>query len=404
MARTTSFTNGHHSARSTRAGRWVTQGSGDSAYLAFIPKPLPPDPPLVVDTSMQDRLELASLALGRLDGIGRLLPRADDFLYSYVRKEAVLSSQIEGTQSSLTDLLVHENKGAPGITVSDAREVSNYVAALNHGLDLLRTRLPLSLRLIREIHGVLMEGTRGGQQAPGEFRRTQNWIGGKGPSDAYYVPPPAHEVMPTLGQLEKFLHGQPVRFPGLLKAGLVHAQFETIHPFLDGNGRIGRLLITLVMVAEGALADPWLYMSLYFKKMRQDYYTYLQRVRTDGDWEGWMSFFLEGVALVAQQAASTIQEIIAMIEHDRATIQGSRGTFSIYQKAALQANIEVFEYFRKKMLVKIPEVANECSISKPTAARVLSEFEQLGIAREITGNARNRMYIYQKYVDLLGKD
>jgi Fic family protein len=279
-----------------------------------VPRPLPPEPPLEIDDALQRRIELAGLALGRLDGIGRLLPGPDDLLYSYVRKEAVLSSQIEGTQSSLSDLLLHENSAAPGVPVEDVQEVSNYIVALRRGVELLQT-LPLSLRLIREVHQALLTGTRGGANAPGEFRRSQNWIGGTGPGSALFVPPPVLDVMPALGALEKYLHSN--RLPTLVKAGLVHAQFETIHPFLDGNGRVGRMLIPLMFVAEGVLERPWLYVSLHFKRHRSQYYALLQRVRTHGAWEEWLDFFLDGVATVADSAAAKIRELLDLFEVDR---------------------------------------------------------------------------------------
>ena len=248
---------------------------------------------------MQRRIEAASLALGRLDGIGRLLPGPDELLYSYVRKEAVLSSQIEGTQSSVADLLMHEHSAAPGVPLDDVREVSNYIRALSHGVERLKT-LPLSVRLIREVHELLVTGTRGATSAPGEVRKSQNWIGGTSPANAVFVPPPSHEVMPALGSLERYLHSE--EGPTLIKAGLAHAQFETIHPFLDGNGRVGRILIPLVLVAAGVLERPWLYMSLHFKRQRARYYELLQRIRTEGAWEEWLEFYLEGVASVADEA------------------------------------------------------------------------------------------------------
>jgi Fic family protein len=381
---------------SSRAGRFVRQSTGASTYQAFSPKPLPPDPPLAVDGAMQDRLERAGLALGRLDGISRILPDPDLFLYMYVRKEAVLSSQIEGTQSSLSDLLLFEIEAEPGVPTADVREVSSYVAALRVGLDLLRTKLPLSLRLLREMHRVLVTDTRGGDKTPGEFRRSQNWVGGSMPGNARYVPPPAHEVMPALGALEKFLHDDPVRTPTLLKAGLAHAQFESIHPFLDGNGRIGRMLITLLFVAEGVLAEPLLYVSLYFRQHRSEYYERLQRVRTDGDWEGWMSFYLDGVAYVADQATTTAGKLVRLFDADGKAALGSGG--------ATQSTLHVFELLRRRAVLSIPAAAKQLSLSKPTVGKAVSELVRLGIAREITGKRRDRQFIYGKYVDLMNED
>jgi Fic family protein len=321
-------------------------------------------------------------------------------LYSYVRKEAVLSSQIEGTQSTLRDLLLHENDAAPGAPLDDVREVSSYIAALNHGLELLGT-LPMSLRLIREVHRLLVTGSRGAEQAPGEFRTSQNWIGGSRPGNAAFVPPPAHEVLPALGSLEMFLHDD--RFPTLLKAGLAHAQFETIHPFLDGNGRVGRMLITLVLVANGALSNAWLYMSLHFKRHRRTYYERLQRVRTHGEWEAWLSFYLDGVLTVSGQATQTISELLKLFEKDRQAVSSHRGG-SIYQQAAAQSNLLVFEHLRAKMMLTIPETASACGLSKPTVARALKDLIALGIVSELTGAKRNRVFLYDRYLQILNAD
>jgi len=401
MARSSSFTKpASPNPPTSRAGIWVIQGAGSAGYRAFLPKPLPPDPPLLIDAQLQRQLEAASLALGRLDGIGRLLPGPDELLYSYIRKEAVLSSQIEGTQSSLADLLLHENSAAPGVPLDDVQEVSNYIRAMNHGIELLKT-LPLSLRLIREVHKVLVEGTRGAHQTPGEFRRSQNWIGGSMPGNAVFVPPPPHEVMPALSALEKYLHVKDA--PTLVKAGLLHAQFETIHPFLDGNGRVGRMLIPLFFVAEGALERPWLYMSLHFKRHRAKYYELLQSVRTHGTWEPWLSFYLDGVAHVADEAVAKIRELLALFERDRKKVGGSRSG-SIYQRVALHSNLDVYEYLRRRIAVRIPEAAEALGTTKPTVARALDELTQLGIAREATGKPRNRVYVYQEYLDILNRD
>jgi Fic family protein len=387
-------------AGTTRAGTWVKQGTGATAYRAFIPKALPPTPPLQIDAQLQRRLEIAGLAVGRLDGIGRLLPGTDDLLYSYVRKEAVLSSQIEGTQSSLADLLLHENSAVPGVPAEDVEAVSNYIGALSHGIALLKN-LPLSLRLIREVHQVLVKGTRGENKTPGEFRRSQNWIGGPTPGDAMFVPPPPHEVMPALGDLEKYLHTD--RLPVLLKIGLVHAQFETIHPFLDGNGRVGRMLIPLMLVADGILERPWLYVSLHFKRHRSRYYELLQRVRTHGRWEEWLAFFLDGVAIVADGAVQKIRQLLDLFENDRRSVAGTRGG-SIYGRAALQINLDIYEHLRRRIAIRIPQTAVDCNTTKPTVARALTDLESLGIAREVTGKPRNRLYVYQRYLDILNSD
>ncbi len=354
----------------------------------------------MIDEALQRRIELAGLALGRLDGIGRLLPGPDDLLYSYVRKEAVLSSQIEGTQSSLSDLLLHENSAAPGVPVEDVQEVSNYIAALTRGVELLQT-LPLSLRLIREVHRTLVTGTRGSARTPGEFRRSQNWIGGPGPGSALFVPPPVPEVMPALGALEKYLHSD--RLPALVKAGLVHAQFETIHPFLDGNGRVGRMLIPLMFVAEGVLERPWLYVSLHFKRHRSQYYELLQRVRTHGAWEEWLEFFLDGVATVADSAVAKIRELLDLFDVDRRAVAATRGG-SIYGRAALQINLVIYDHLRARIAIRIPEAALACGTTKPTVARALADLELLGIVREVTGKPKNRLYVYQRYLDILNRD
>src|SRR5947209_4545204 len=268
-----------------------------------------------MDPDAQELIDTANQALGRLDGITLLLPDPDQFLYSYIRKEAVLSSQIEGTQSSLSDLLLFEHDEAPGVPVADTRETFNYIRAMNHGMARMQGGFPLSLRLFKEVHGLLLESGRGAERAPGEFRSSQNWIGGTRPGNARYVPPPAHQVTPAMGQLEKFLHGDPVQTPILIKAALAHAQFETIHPFLDGNGRVGRLLVTLLLCATEprVLSRPLLYLSLYLKQNRDEYYRHLQRIRTHGEWEKWLIFFLEGVIEVSGSATETTQRIVKLV-------------------------------------------------------------------------------------------
>ncbi len=386
--------------RSERAGRWVRQGSDETSYEAFIPAPLPPVPAITVDSALQRRLEAAGLALGRLDGIGRLLPGPEELLYSYIRKEAVLSSQIEGTQSSIADLLLHENQAVPGVVLEDVQEVSNYIGALSYGVDRLST-LPLSLRLIRESHERLVHGTRGDQKAPGEFRRSQNWIGGSKPSDAMFVPPPPHELPDILSAFEKFLHS--AEYPILLKVGLAHAQFETIHPFLDGNGRVGRMLIALMLVAEGVLERPWLYVSLHFKQHRDTYYRLLQEVRTQGNWEEWLIFFLKGVATVANQATEKIRALMALFERDRKVVEQSRKG-SIYQSVAVQSNLTVYDYLKKKIAIRIPETAEACGTTKPTVKRAIEDLQQLGIVTEATGKPRNKVYIYNEYLAILNQD
>ena len=385
---------------SERGGKWVRQGTGGASFLAFVPSPLPPVPPITVDSTLQRQLEAAGLALGRLDGIGRLLPGPDELLYSYIRKEAVLSSQIEGTQSSIADLLLHENQATPGFALEDVQEVSNYISALNHGIHRLST-LPISLRLIRESHERLVIGVRGDKKAPGEFRRSQNWIGGSKPSDAMFVPPPPHELPDILSAFEKFLHSD--EYPVLLKVGLAHAQFETIHPFLDGNGRVGRMLIALMLVAEGILEKPWLYVSLYFKQHRIEYYELLQKVRSHGNWEDWLIFFLKGVTDVSRQATDKIRALLELFERDRKVVEQSRQG-SIYQSVAVQSNLTVYDYLKKKIAIRIPETAEACGTTKPTVKRVIDDLQRLGIVTEATGKPRNKVYIYTEYLDILNQD
>jgi Fic family protein len=291
-------------------GHYVTVSTVGEKVKAFVPSSLPPKPSIDWTPKLRNKFDEALLALGRLDSVSVLLPDTSLLLYSYVRKEAVLSSMIEGTQSSLSDLLLFELDQEPGVPLDDVQEVSNYVAALIHGLNRLAEGFPLSLRLIREIHGVLLAKGRGRHKAPGEFRHSQNWIGGTRPGNAAFVPPPAGQVLECMGKLERFLHGKPVSTPALLKAALAHVQFETIHPFLDGNGRIGRLLITLLLCDQKVLREPMLYLSLYFKTHRQYYYELLNNVRQTGDWEAWLDFFAEAVTATAIQAVETVQQIL----------------------------------------------------------------------------------------------
>ncbi len=313
----------------------------------------------------------------------------------YVRKEAVLSSQIEGTQSTLSDLLQYENAGVPGVPLDDVREVSRYVKSLQYGFDRLNAGMPLSLRLIREIHGVLMEGaSRGGQHTPGEFRRTQNWIGGTRPGMARFVPPPPHEVLNAMGALEHFMHDESVA--PIVKAGLVHAQFETIHPFLDGNGRLGRLLITFLLCAEGALTQPFLYLSLYFKEHRDAYYDALQRVRSDGDWEAWMAFYLEGVYETARQATKTTHDLLALFGSDRALVMSLGGSAT--------SPLRVYEHLQKRIVISVPKTVPILKLTYPTVAAALRRLEALGIVREITGKSYGRQYVYARQLEILNGD
>lgn len=379
-----------------RSGEHRIVEAGPEGYSAFHPRPLPPDPPLSVDAGLQGLLDRANQALGRLDGITLLLPDPDQFLYSYVRKEAVLSSQIEGTQSSLSDLLLFEADAAPGVPLSDARETSNYIAAMNRGLELLRDEeLPICNRLFREVHSVLLGSGRGSEKTPGKFRREQNWIGGSRPSIARYVPPPWQEVEPAMAELERFLHDQPERTPILIKAALAHAQFESIHPFLDGNGRVGRLLITLLLVADGVLKGPLLYLSLYLKQNRDDYYDHLQRIRTEGAWEAWLRFFLEGVVEVAESTTATTGDLVHMIERDRHTIHGfGRGAATAARVHDLASRFVVF---------RPTAAAQALGLSAPPVYSAVNRLEEAGILREVTGRQRGKLYVYDEYLARLNE-
>lgn len=368
--------------------------TGGEQAGAFVPDALPPLPPLEMDPELQERSQNAMLALGRLDGLTAVLPDPAIFLYSYIRKEAVLSSQIEGTQSSLSDLLLFELEGVAGVPVDDVQEVSNYVAAMNHGLDRLKT-LPLSLRLLKEIHGVLLAKGRGSAQEPGEFRRSQNWIGGSRPGNAYFVPPPPDQVLECLGALEKFLHNDPVKTPVLIKAALAHAQFETIHPFLDGNGRLGRLLITFLLCAEGVLREPLLYLSLYFKQHRQRYYDLLQAVRLTGDWEAWLKFFLTGVEETANQAAATAKALMKLAAEDEQRIQG-------LGKASGSA-LRVHRLLQSQPILSIAAASRQLGLSVPTVTASLKHLVALGIVVETTGKNYGRAFAYGRFLETLNE-
>ncbi len=379
---------------SRRLGTYVLKSAGEEQFRAYVPSPLPPEPPLALQP-LFPLLEEASQALGRLDGLASVLPDPSLFIYLYVRKEAVLSSQIEGTQSSFSDLMLFESAETPGVPLEDVQEVSNYVAAMNHGLRRLREGFPLSLRLIREIHEVLLSKGRGSEKRPGEFRESQNWIGGTRPGNAVFVPPPPEKVTECLGALESFLHREHEDLPLLIKAGLVHVQFETIHPFLDGNGRLGRLLITFLLCLAGAIREPILYLSLYFKVNRQKYYELLDRVRTNGDWETWLEFFLTGVKETAEQAAYTSRKILALIESDRRQIEGlGRPASSV---------LRVHQHFQRKPIITIPATAEQLSLSAPTVAKALGHLVKLGIVRETTGKQRHRHFTYFRYLEILNQ-
>jgi Fic family protein len=380
--------------RKVRLGTCVVSTVGAERVRAFVPPPLPPKPPLELET-VQGLLERASQSLGRLDGLATVLPDISLFIYLYVRKEAVLSSQIEGTQSSLSDLLLFENAQAPGVPLDDVQQVSNYVAALNHGMRRLRGGCPLSLRLMREIHGILLAKSRGSEKEPGKFRRSQNWIGGSRPGNATFVPPPPDRVLECMGALEVFLHETRPELPALVKAALVHVQFETIHPFLDGNGRLGRLLITLLLCATRVLGEPILYLSLFFKSNRQRYYDLLQAVRETGDWETWLDFFLSGVRETADQAAETARRILALFAADRRRIEG-------LGRPAHSA-LHVHQFMQSNPILSIPATARKLEFSAPTVAKSLAHMIKLGLVREITGKQRRRLFVYDSYLSILNE-
>ena len=381
--------------RRGQIGRYESTSAGGEPVRAFVPAPLPPDPALVLDGPLQQALEGATLALGRLDAVSMLLPDDTIFLYAYVRKEAVLSSQIEGTQSTLSDLLRFELEDAPGAPVEDVVEVSNYVAALDHGLRRLGEGFPLSNRLIREIHAVLLSRGRGSGKAPGEFRRSQNWIGGTRPGNAQFVPPPHTAVPDCMAALERFCHADD-GLPSLVRAGLAHVQFETIHPFLDGNGRVGRLLVALLLCDAGALRQPLLYLSLYFKQHRSRYYELLNRVRDTGDWEEWLAFFLEGVQVTAEGAVATSRRLTETFAAHRTAIERDAG-----RRAG--SALRVLDALKTRPVLSLAEVCNRSGLSFPAASSAMQFLAGQGIARELTGRPRNRLFCYDRYLSILAE-
>ena len=380
--------------RRGETGQYETTIVGDETVRAFVPAPLPPTPALDL-VALQRPLEEALLALGRLDSLSVLLPDAHLFLYTYVRKEAVLSSQIEGTQSSLSDLLLFELEEVPGTPLDDVVEVSNYVAALEHGLRRIREGFPLCNRLIREIHAELLARGRGSDKTPGEFRRSQNWIGGSRPGTARFVPAPAHAVAECMSDLERFLHIEACGLPALLRAGLAHVQFETIHPFLDGNGRVGRLLITFLLCHDGVLREPLLYLSLYFKQHRESYYELLNDVRKNGDWEAWLAFFLDGVTQTAEGAVSTAQRLLALFQEDQIRIQ--------QMGRAAGSALRVHQALQEHPIASLQELAKRTELSFPAVTAGIQILERIGVVRELTGKKRNRLFGYDQYLSILGE-
>lgn len=375
-------------------GRIVASIAGGESVRAFVPAPLPPVPALNLSGPLQAKLERATLALGRLDSVSVLLPDPQLFLYAYVRREAVLSSQIEGTQSSLSDLLLYELDGVPGAPFDDVAEVSNYVAALNHGMARLTEGFPLCNRLLCEMHAKLMAGGRGSEKLPGEFRRSQNWIGGTRPGNAHFVPPPPQEVDACMGELERFINDAASGQSVLIKAALAHVQFETIHPFLDGNGRLGRLLIALMLHESKALGQPLLYLSLYFKQHRRVYYDLLDSVRQEGDWEAWVEFFLEGVEETASGAVQTARRLVALFEHDQSALKAKRGSSSL---------IHALNALRQRPVSSIGQVAQLSGLTFPTASKALQTLTEEKIVKELTNRRRNRVFVYDAYLQILNE-
>jgi Fic family protein len=381
---------GRNSKEYGRAGRYVSQPTG---YEAFIPAPLPPKPPIRISGRLQVLLSDATLALGRLDGSIHTLPNPDLFVLMYVRKEAVLSSQIEGTQSSLQDVLAAEAKILDASAPRDVDEVLNYISAMNHGLRRIEDA-PISVRLIKELHEKLMQGVRGSHLTPGETRRSQNWIGPSGATlkEALFVPPPPAEIPAALGDLEKFLNST-TELPLLIQIGLAHAHFETIHPFLDGNGRVGRLLITFLLSQRDVLEKPVLYLSHYLKRHRQDYYRHLQSIRDEGDWEGWLEFFLQGVSEVSREATETARKILALRESHRSAITENLG------RAAANGH-RVLESLYKSPIISVKTVSDLSGTSFAAANELVKKLVAVGILKEMTGQRRNRSFRYDDYISL----
>ena len=376
-------------------GRYLKVASAGEAFKAFVPAPLPPQPPVDWTPRLRGRFDAALLALGRLDAVTDLLPNAGLLLYSFVRKEAVLSSMIEGTQSSLADLMLFELDEQPGVSIEDAREVSRYVAALEHGLKRLRGGFPLSLRLLREVHKVLIGQGRGSKLTPGEFRRSQVWIGGTRPGNAVFVPPPVNELDECLKHFERFLHDLPEPTPPLVKAALAHVQFETIHPFLDGNGRVGRLLIALQLAADGLMREPLLYLSLHFKEHRPTYYELLNRVRLSGDWEVWLEFFADGVLASATSATASAKRLLDLAAADVRRIEG-------LGRAASSA-LAIHRVLQRQPLATAVSLSAATGLTPATVNKSLAHLERLGVVTELTRRQRGRVFSYAQYADILSE-
>ena len=368
----------------------------EEPYRAFIPAPLPPHPAVEWTPSLRRRFDDALVALGRLDAVTALLPNAALLLYSFVRKEAVLSSQIEGTQSSLADLLLFEIDEQPGVPVDDAHEVSRYLAAMDRALTLLRSGLPICMRLLCAAHAELLDHPGGRGKAPGIVRSTQVWVGGTRPGNAIFVPPPPDALAGCLRDFERFLNDEPQATTPLLKAALAHVQFETIHPFLDGNGRIGRLLIVLQLIADGVLREPMLYPSLFFKRHRALYYELLNEVRISGDWERWLEFFAEGIAVSAAQAVATAQALLTLVDADRDRLAG-------LGRAAASA-IKVHQALQRRPLATSAALVDATGLTPATVNKTLVHLERIGIVSELTRRQRGRVFSYRRYVEMMNED
>ncbi|MES2041014.1 MAG: Fic family protein [Pseudomonadota bacterium] len=380
-----------------KTGTYTSTIAGGIACQAFVPTPLPPQPALDISGKLQTRLNEALIALGRLDAISTLLPDAKLFLYSYVRKEAVMSSQIEGTQSSLSDLMLYEMEGQPGVPMDDVQEVSCYVNALTLGVERIRQGQPISFRLLTEVHQVLMTSGRGTQRGPGEFRRNQVWIGGHRADEAIFVPPPASQIADCWAALEQFINDMPETTAPVIKAALVHVQFETIHPFMDGNGRLGRLLIPLILVEAGILKEPLLYLSVFFKQYRDTYYQLLQQVRITGDWEAWLLFFVDAIAATANQAVSTAQQLIQLLAADK---------LRLAQIGRLSGSAtQILDALFAHPVANIAAIGSATGLAAATIGKALDAMQdQLDMVQELTGQKRNRVYAYRAYIDILNQE
>ena len=379
-----------------QVGHYKETAAGGEQVRAFVPAPLPPQPGIAMDGALLREFAAASEALGRLDGVTHVLPDKLLFLYAYVRKEAVLSSQIEGAQSSLSDLFLSELETVPGVPQDELIEVSNCVAALDYGIERVREGFPLSNRLFWDIHRILLKSGRGSNKTPGEFRSSQNWIGGSRPGNAHFVPPPHTEVPDCMAALERFLNEDNESMPPLLRAGLAHVQFETIHPFLDGNGRVGRILITLLLCAEGVLRQPLLYLSLYFKQHRETYYQLLNQTRQTGDWEEWLLFYLEGVRIVAADAYEVANRLNKLFRDDRELISGAA-------KNRANSALRIHETLMERPLLSLSDACEKSQVTFRTASKAMEILSQLSIAKEVTGRVRNRIFVYRNYVDILNE-